>query len=155
TSAPPLSLLNNLRREIRAVDPSVPLTLTGSLEDLLKRYSYAEPRFGLVLMSVFASVGLALVAMGVFSVIAYTVARRTHEFGIRMAVGAGTADVTRMVLWMGLKLVGSGVGVGLLASFALTRLIANQLWRVSPNDPLALGAAVAVVALAGLAACYF
>jgi putative ABC transport system permease protein len=155
TSAPPLSLLDDVRREIWAVDRSVALTLTGSLEDFLKRYSYAEPRFSLVLMIVFASVGLALVALGVFSVIAYTVARQTHEIGIRMALGAGAADVMRMVLRRGLQLVGLGVGVGLLASFALTRVIASQLWEVSPRDPLTLGAAVAVVALAGLAACYF
>src|SRR5262245_56697877 len=155
TSAPPLSLLNNVRREIWAVDPNIALTLTGSLEDFLKQFSYAGPRFSLVLMGVFANVGLALVALGVFSVIAYTVARRTHEIGIRMALGAGAADVVRMVLWMGLKLVGLGVGVGLLASFAVTRVIANQLWGVSPRDPLTLVAVVAVVALAGLAACYF
>jgi predicted permease len=155
TSAPPLSLLNDVRREIWAVDRGVALTLTGSLEDFLKRYSYAEPRFSLVLMSVFASVGLALVALGVFSVIAYTVARQTHEIGIRMALGAGRADVVWMVLRGGLQLVGLGVSVGLLASFAVTRVIANQLWGVSPRDPLTLVVAVAVVALAGLAACYF
>ncbi len=155
TSAPPLSLLNNVRREIWAVDPNIALTLTGSLEDFLKQFTYAEPRFSLVLLSVFASVGLALVALGVFSVIAYTVARQTHEIGIRMALGAGSADVVWMVLRMGLKLVGLGVGVGLLASFAVTRVIANQLWGVSPRDPVTLVAVVAVVALAGLAACYF
>jgi putative ABC transport system permease protein len=155
TSAPPLSLLDDVRREIWTVDRGVALTLTGSLEDFLKRYSYAEPRFGLVLMSVFASVGLTLVALGVFSVIAYTVARQTHDIGIRMALGAGHADVVWLVLRSGLQLVGLGMGVGLLASFAVTRVIANQLWEVSPHDPLTLGAAVAVVALAGLAACYF
>jgi predicted permease len=155
TSTPPLSLLNDVRREIWAMDRNVALTSTGSLEDFLKEYSYAAPRFSLVLMEVFASVGLALVALGVFSLIAYTVARRTHEIGVRMALGAGTADVVRMILWMGLKLVGMGVGVGLLASFAVSRVIASQLWEVSPRDPLALGAAVIVVALAGLAACYF
>jgi ABC-type antimicrobial peptide transport system permease subunit len=155
TSAPPLSLLNDVRREIWAVDRGVALTLTGSLEDFLKRYSYAEPRFSLVLMSVFASVGLALVALGVFSVIAYTVARQTHEIGIRMALGAGRADVVWMVLRRGLQLVSLGLGVGLLASFAVTRVIASQLWGVSPRDPATLLAAVAVVALAGLAACYF
>jgi predicted permease len=155
TSTPPLSLLNNVRREIWAVDTNIALTLTGSLEDFLKQFSYAEPRFSLVLLGVFASVGLALVAMGVFSVIAYTVARQTHEIGIRMALGAGAADVVRMVLRMGLQLVGLGVGLGLLASFAVTRVIANQLWGVSPRDPLTLVAVVAVVAMAGLAACYF
>jgi putative ABC transport system permease protein len=155
TSTPPLSLLNNVRREIWAVDTNIALTLTGSLEDFLKQFSFAEPRFSLVLLGVFASVGLALVALGVFSVIAYTVARQTHEIGIRMALGAGAADVVRMVLRMGLQLVGLGVGLGLLASFAVTRVIANQLWGVSPRDPLTLVAVVAVVALAGLAACYF
>src|SRR5499426_3218135 len=155
TSTPPLSLLDDVRREIRALDPNVALTGTGSLEDFLKQFSYAEPRFGLVLMGVFASVGLALVALGVFSVIAYTVARRTHEIGVRMALGAGTADVVWMVLRRGLQLVGLGMGVGLLASFIVTRVIANQLWGVSPRDPLTLVAVVAVVGLAGLAACYF
>src|SRR5262245_19652061 len=155
TSTPPLSLLNDVRREIRAMNRNVALALTISLEDLLMQYSYAAPRFGLVLMGVFASVGLALVALGVFSVIAYTVARQAHEIGIRMALGAGAADVVRMVLRMGLQLVGLGVGLGLLASFAVTRVIANQLWGVSPRDPLTLVAVVAVVALAGLAACYF
>jgi putative ABC transport system permease protein len=155
TSVPPLSLLNDLRREIQAMDRNIALALTGSLEDFLKQFSYAAPRFGLVLMGVFASVGLLLVALGVFSVIAYTVVRQTHEIGIRMALGAGQADVVRMVLWLGMKLVGLGVGVGLLASFALSGVLANQLWEVSPRDPLTLSAAVAVVALAGLAACYF
>src|SRR5215468_2895443 len=154
-SAPPLSLLKDVRREIRAMDRNVALSLTISLEDLLMQYSYAAPRFGLVLMVVVASVGLALVALGVFSVIAYTVARRTHEIGIRMALGAGRSDVVRMVMRRGLQLVGLGIGVGLLASFVVTRVIANQLWGVSPRDPLTLVAVVAVVALAGLAACYF
>jgi putative ABC transport system permease protein len=155
TSAPPLSLLNDVRREIQAMDRNVALALTISLEDLLTQYSYAAPRFGLVLMVVFASVGLALVALGVFSVIAYTVARQTREIGIRMALGAGHADVVWMVLRRGLQLVGLGMGLGLLASFAVTRVIANQLWEVSPRDPLTLVAAVVVAALAGLAACYF
>src|SRR5262245_51065732 len=155
TSAPPLSLINNVRREIWAVDRNIALTLTGSLEDFLKQFTFAEPRFSLVLLGVFAGVGLALVALGVFSVIAYTVARQTHEIGVRMALGAGPADVVWMVLRMGLGLVGVGVGIGLLASFAVTRVIANQLWGVSPRDPLTLAAVVAVVSLAGLAACYF
>jgi putative ABC transport system permease protein len=109
----------------------------------------------LVLLVVFAGVGLVLVALGVFSVIAYTVTRRTHEIGIRMALGAAPAGVVRIVLRMGLRLVGVGVGLGLLASFAVTRVLANQLVNISPRDPLALGAAVLVVVLAGLAACYF
>jgi putative ABC transport system permease protein len=155
TSVPPLTLLNNVRREIWAVDRNIALTLTGNLEDFLKQFSYAEPRFSLVLLGVFAGVGLVLVALGVFSVIAYTVSRQTHEIGIRMALGASHTNVVWMVLRLGMQLVGLGLGLGLLASFAVTRVIANQLWGVSPRDPLTLGAVVVVVALAGLAACYF
>jgi putative ABC transport system permease protein len=155
TSRDPLRLLDSVRREIWGVDRSVALTMTGSLQDYLKRFSYAEPRFSLILLGVFAGVGLVLVAIGVFSVIAYTVSRQTHEIGIRMALGAGRADVLRMVLRMGFRLIALGVGVGLLASFAVTRVLASQLWSISPHDPLTLGIVVVVVAIAGLTACYF
>jgi ABC-type antimicrobial peptide transport system permease subunit len=109
----------------------------------------------LILLSVFASLGLVLVLIGVYSVIAYTVSRQTHEIGIRMALGASRADVLRMVLWMGARLLGMGLAVGLVASFAVTRLIASQLWGVSPHDPVTLCGVVVIVASAGLAACYF
>ncbi len=155
TAKDPLPLLNAVRREIWAVDHNVALTLTGSLKDFLKSFSYSQPRFTLILLGVFAGVGLVLVAIGVYSMIAYTVSRQTHEIGIRMALGAGHADVLRMVLRMGLRLVGLGVIAGLAASFGVTRLIASQLWGVSPYDPVTLAGVVAVVAVAGLAACYF
>jgi len=155
TSGEPLAMLNSVRREIWALDRNVALTLTGSLKDYLKSFSYSEPRFSLILLSVFASLGLVLVLIGVYSVIAYTVSRQTHEIGIRMALGAGSADVLRMVLWMGARLLGMGLAAGLVASFAVTRLIASQLWGVSPHDPLTLCSVVVVVAGAGLAACYF
>jgi putative ABC transport system permease protein len=104
---------------------------------------------------VFASVGLVLVAIGVYSVIAYTVSRQTQELGLRMALGARRADVLGMVVRMGLRLILVGVAIGLLASVAATRVLANQLWGVSPRDPITLMAAVTVMTLAGLAACYF
>jgi len=148
-------MLNTVRREIWAIDRNVALTMTGSLNDYLRSFSYAEPRFSLILLSVFASLGLALVLIGVYSVIAYTVSRQTHEIGIRMALGAGTTDVLRMVLWMGARLLGLGLAAGLIASFAVTRLIASQLWGVSPHDPVTLCCVVAVVASTGLAASYF
>jgi ABC-type antimicrobial peptide transport system permease subunit len=155
TSKDPLMMLNAVRREIWALDRNVALTLTGSLNDYLKSFSYAEPRFSLILLSVFASLGLVLVLIGVYSVIAYTVSRQTHEIGIRMALGASRADVLRMVLGMGARLLGIGLAVGLVVSFAVTRLIASQLWGVSPHDPLTLCGVVVIVASAGLAACYF
>ena len=155
TSKEPVSLLNAVRRQIWTVDRNVALTLTGSLKDFLKAFSYSGPRFSLILLGVFAGVGLVLVAIGVYSVIAYTVARQTHEIGIRMALGAGSADVLGMVLRMGARLIALGVVAGLLTSLALTRLMASQLWSVSPYDPITLGSVSAVVVTAGLAACYF
>jgi putative ABC transport system permease protein len=103
---------------------------------------------------VFASVGLLLVATGVYSVIAYTVSRQTHEIGIRMALGAGRADVLRMVASMGLRLVAIGVTIGLVATVGVTRIIANQIWGVSPHDPLTLSIVVSVMAIVAVAACY-
>jgi putative ABC transport system permease protein len=100
-------------------------------------------------------VGLILVAVGVYSVIAYTVARQTREIGIRMALGAGRRDVLRMVSIMGLRLIAIGAAVGLLASFGATRLIATQLTGVSPHDPLTLAGVVVLMTLVGIAACYF
>ncbi len=94
-------------------------------------------------------------AIGVYSVIAYTVARHTHEIGIRMALGAGRADVLRMVASMGLRLVAIGVAIGLPASLGVTRIISSQIWGVSPHDPLTLTIVVSVMASVGLAACYF
>jgi putative ABC transport system permease protein len=155
TVGEPGALLNSVRREIWAVDRNVALTNTGTLKQFLTRFSYAEPRFALVVLGVFAGVGLILVAVGVYSVIAYTVSRQTQEIGIRMALGARRVDVLGMIIRMGLRLVAVGVGVGLAASFAATRVMRHQLWGISPHDPLTLAAVVGVMTLAGFAACYF
>jgi putative ABC transport system permease protein len=155
TAKNPLLMLNTVRREIWAVDRNVALTMTGTLQDFLKEHSYAEPRFGLILLGVFAGVGLVLVATGVYSVIAYTVSRQTHEIGIRVALGASQLDVLRMVMRMGLRLIALGMIAGLAASFGVTRLLVSQIWGVSPYDPVTLCGVAAVVALSGLAACYF
>ena len=155
TSGNPAAMLNAVRREIWSVDRNVALTLTGSLQDILKQYSYAEPRFSLLVLGIFAVAGMTLVALGVYSVVAYTVSRQTHEIGIRVALGASRAEVLRMVLRMGGRLVGLGVVSGVAASFAVTRLIRSQIWGVSPHDPATLVVVVLVVSLAGFAACLF
>jgi len=153
TNGAPLALLNSVRREIWAVDRNVAVT-AGSLTDYLTQFSYAEPRFGLVVLGSFATVGLVLVTLGVFSVVAYTVSRQTHEIGIRMALGASRTDVLRMVLRLGARLTGGGILLGLASSLAVTRVLSSQLFDVAPNDPVTLAAVVVVVALAAFAACY-
>jgi putative ABC transport system permease protein len=155
TAADPNALLNAVRREIWTVDRNVALTNTGSLAEFLKQFSYAEPRFSLVLLGVFAGLGLVLVALGVYSVIAYTVAQQTHEIGIHMALGADRARVLWMVVSMGLRLVVLGIVAGVLVSLAAARVLASQLWGVAPHDPVTFAGVVAVLACAGLAACYF
>jgi predicted permease len=155
THGDPEALINSVRREIWAVDRNVALTLTGSLTGYLRQFSYAGPRFFLLLLAVFAAVGLVLVAIGVYSVIAYTVSRQTHEIGIRMALGATQSSVLRMVALMGLKLVAIGALVGLFASMAATKVLAAQLSNVSRFDPLTLASVIGLMAVVGLAASYF
>jgi hypothetical protein len=127
----------------------------GSVTDYLKQYSYSEPRLGLFVFSAFAGIGLVLVILGVYSLVAYTVARQTREIGIRIAVGASRGDVLRMTLGLGLRWIGAGVCAGLLASLAVTRMLANQLFDTSPTDPLTLTFVVTVIAVSAVAACYF
>ena len=154
TASDPLLMLNAVRREIWATDQNVALTFTGSLEDFISEFSYAGPRFALVMMGVFAVIGLILVTIGVYSVIAYTASRQTHEIGIRMALGARRADVLKLVLRMGTRLVVLGLAIGLVVSLALSRVIASQLWGVSPYDPATLASVAAVLLVTGLVACW-
>jgi len=155
TARDPLAMLDTLRKEIWSVDRNVALTMTGSLDDYLKRFTYAEPRFSLILLGVFAGIGLVLVALGVYSLIAYTVSRQIREIGIRMSLGATRPQVHRMVLRMGLQLIALGAAAGLLLSFGVTRVLSHQLWNISPRDPITLTAVVGIMLVAGLAATYF
>ena len=109
---------------------------------------------GTDLQGVFAAIGLGLVLLGVYSLVAYTVARRTHEIGIRMAVGASRRDVLHLTVAIGARWIGLGVAVGLLASLAATRLLTSQLWGVSPTDPLTLASVIGVVAMSAVVASY-
>jgi putative ABC transport system permease protein len=154
TTQEPLSMMNAVRHEIWMMDPGVALSHSGSVEGALNAYGYAGPRFGFLLMAIFGSIGLILVTIGVYSVLAYTTARRTHEIGIRMALGAEGGDVLGLVIKTGLRLVVAGVAVGLTASLLLSRVIATQLWGVTPHDPITLGGAVALLVATGVVACW-
>jgi len=154
TAGEPLAMLNAVQHEIWETDNNVALTFTGTLEGYINQFSYAGPRFGFFLMGIFAGVGLVLVTIGVYSVLAYTTSCRTQEIGIRMTLGAGSADVLRMVLRMGLRLVGIGGGLGLVASIALGRVIGTQLWGVSAYDPWTLACVPVILLLTGVVACW-
>jgi len=153
TAVEPLSMLQDVRREIWAVDRGVALTLTGTLEGYLQQFSYSQPRFGLILFGVFAIIGLALVAIGVFSVMAYSVSLQTHEIGIRMALGAQQSRVLNMVLRKGAVIIAIGVIIGEIVSLLLTRAIKSQIWGVSSHDPITFGAVLAVLIAVGITAC--
>jgi len=153
TGVEPLAMLMSVRREIWSVDRNVALTMTGTLEGYLQQFSYAGPQFGLVLLTIFATVGLVLVAIGVFSVMAYAVSLQTHEIGIRMALGSPARNVLNMVLGKGLRLIGLGILLGVIASVGLTRLVASQFWGVSPRDPVTFVGVILVLIAVGLAAC--
>src|SRR6202171_2683333 len=124
----PMTMMNSVQREIWATDNNVALTFTGTLEGYISQFSYAGPRFGFSLMTIFSSIGLVLVTLGVYSVLAYTTARRTQEIGIRLALGAKGSDVLGLVVRLGLRLGGIGRGLvitGLLACWLPARRAAN------------------------------
>lgn len=154
TAREPLAMLEAVQEQIWATDGGVALTLTGTLEGYISQFSYAGPRFGFYLMGIFASIGLILVTIGVYSVLAYTTAQRTHEIGIRMALGAEGGHVLRLVIQSGLKLVVLGAAIGLAASVGLGKVIATQLWGVSPYDAVTLVAVPALLLIVGLLACW-
>src|SRR5258705_116348 len=154
TGPEPMTMMNAIRHEIWATDSNVALTFTGTLESFIASFSYAGPRFGFLLMSVFGAIGLVLVTIGVYSVLAYTTARRTHEIGIRMALGAEKRDVLGLVIRMGLGLVGGGIVLGVVASLAVARVIATQLWGVSAYDPITLSSVAVLLLITGVVACW-
>ncbi len=155
TAGEPLAALASVRREIWAADRSVALTESDGVADYLSHHAYAAPRFTLVVLGAFAVVGLVLVALGVYSVMAYVVARQTREFGVRMALGADAGNILRLVFSNGFVLIGTGTVLGVAASLAATRVLANQLWQVSPYDLPTLAVVVGIIGLTGFAACFF
>ena len=156
TASEPLAMLNAVRQEIWKTDRGVALTLTGTLEGYISQFSYAGPRFGFFLLGIFASVGLILVTIGVYSLLAYTAARRTHEIGIRMALGATGSHVLGLVIRMGLRLVLLGIGIGLAVSLSVAKVLAKatELWGVSPYDARTMVAVPVLLLITGLVACW-
>jgi putative ABC transport system permease protein len=144
--------LKSISNELRAIDSGIAIGTPGTLQASLHEF-YRGPQFELVILTTFAGIGLVLVVIGVFSVMAYTVSLQTHEIGIRMALGAQQKDILRLAMINGFRLVAVGVLIGLLTSYGLTRFFVSQISGVSPTDPWTFAAVVMVIVFVGLAAC--
>ena len=147
------SVLDSVRRAVDSVDPDEPVYQARTLDELIDE-SLVPWRFSMTLLSVFAAMALLLAAAGIYGVMAYLVVQRTHEVGVRMALGARPRDVLRLVVTDGARLALLGVLTGLLISSALTRLMVGLLFNVSATDPTTLGFAACLLVLVALAACY-
>ncbi|MFY9531484.1 MAG: FtsX-like permease family protein, partial [Candidatus Acidiferrales bacterium] len=153
TSLDPASVTSAIREQVFAIDKDLPLYNIATMDQLISN-SVAQPRLNLSLLVAFAALALVLAAVGVYGVMAFAVTQRTHEFGIRITLGALPADILKQVILEGGRLAVLGLALGLVAALALTRLMASLLFGVKPGDPLTLGLAAALLALVALAACY-
>jgi len=153
TAGDPLQVAASVERTIHALDKDLPVVSIRSMEQLLDR-SMSQRRLTLVLLAGFAALALLLAAVGIYGVISYTVRQRTHELGIRMALGARPGDVLRLVVGQGMRLTLLGVALGLAAAFALTRLITSLLFGVSATDPLTFVGIAMLLTLVALVACW-
>jgi predicted permease len=134
TAGDPMALAGAVRNEIRAMDASLPVANIRPMTEVVAT-SLATPRLTGFLMGTFAAIALTLAAVGIYGVLSYLVARRTHEIGIRLAVGADRTQVLALVLKQGLTLAGAGIAVGVVSALLLTRLMQSLLYQVEPGDP--------------------
>jgi putative ABC transport system permease protein len=153
SSTDPASIIPALRHQVRELDSNVPVFNVRTMEQILAD-SIAPPRFNAMLIVLFAVLALLLAAVGIYGVISYGVTQRRHEIGIRMALGARPAEILRMVVGQGLKLVLIGIGLGLVAVFLLTRLMSKLLFEVSATDPLTFVLVSLILTGVALLACY-
>ena len=152
TTTDPGPVITTMRSEIGQIDPALAVFNAASFESLLAT-SLAPQRFNMVMMGLFGALALTLAAVGIYGVISYGVSRRQHEFGVRVSLGAGRAELQRLVLGHGLKLALIGIFVGLAVAVATSRLIAGLLFNVGPIDPLTLGGVAVFLGVIAIIAC--
>jgi putative ABC transport system permease protein len=151
TAAEPTALVSSIRKEIAAIDRQQPISDIHTLEEL-RQHALAPQRFNFTLLTIFAAVALALAVIGLYGVLAYTVAQRRREIGVRVALGAQWADVVRMITSQGMRLTIIGVAIGLVAAAALTQVMERLLFEVNPLDPITyVVVTVLLAAVAGAA----
>ena len=153
TTGDPAALVAGLRREVFTLDKNVPVYDVKTLEER-SQDATSRARFTTLLLGVFAALALFLSSIGIYGVMAYAVAGRTREIGIRMALGAQKADVLRLILSDGIILTITGVVLGLVASFAVTRILTSQLYGVDATDPVTFAVVSAILAAVAMAASY-
>ena len=149
----PTSLVSAVRQAVAEVDKTVPVADIETMERLVSE-SVMQPRFNMVLLGLFSAIALLLSAAGIYGVTAYTVTQRTHELGIRIALGAQLADVLRLIIGQGLAVIMIGIAIGLVAAFALTRLLKSLVFGVTTTDPLTFLAITLLLSVVAILACY-
>ena len=152
TSVEPATILPALRRAVWSVDPDQPVSSVATMNQLIGRL-VGPRRFTLILLGVFATTALLLAAVGIYGVIASSVGQRTHEIGVRMALGAQRYQVMRLVLGEGMVLTALGMIIGLAGAVAISRTLSSLLYEVTPTDPMTLASVVVVLGVVALAAC--
>ena len=142
-----------VRHEVESVDPNVPVHSVSSMNDIIAR-SVADRRFALELLGVFATVALLLAAVGIYGVMSYSFSQRTHEVGIRIALGAQRQDILRMALGEGMRIVVIGLALGIAGAAMMTRIFQSMLFGVGPADPITFISVSTILAGVALLACY-
>lgn len=155
TQGDPSSVVTDIRKQISSLDPNQPVTGVRTMQAALGEDLMSEPRFNLALFATFAGLGLLLAVVGVYGLMSHLVSTRTHEIGVRIALGAEFRHVAGTIMRDGARLLVAGAFIGLLGSLATTRLIREQIWRVSPFDPLSFSVVVLILLAAGLLACFW
>ncbi|MHB8501796.1 MAG: ADOP family duplicated permease [Candidatus Acidiferrales bacterium] len=153
TPGPTPGLIDELKKQVWSVDRQIPVSDIQSMNDLMAD-SLAQQRFNMLLLGLFAALALVLSAVGIYGLMAYAVSQRTHEIGVRLAVGAQRRDVLRLIVGEGAKLAFFGIVIGFSAAFGLTRLMASLLFEVTPSDPETFAAVALLLAAVALVACY-
>jgi len=149
----PANLAAAVRREVKAIDPDQPVAAMKTMEEWMTT-SVSAPMYRTSLLALFAFVALVLASTGIYGVMSYSVTQRTHEIGVRMAVGAARSDVLKLVVRQGMTLVAIGLVIGLLGAFALTRVLSSLLFEITPKDPATFIAVAIALPLVALFACY-
>ena len=153
TEGDPTAVMGSVRRAVEEIDPREVVYNVQTMDEVVSN-SFAARKFSMILLGVFAALALVLACVGIYGVISYLVGQRTHEIGVRMALGAQRSDVLRLMIGHGARMAMIGVAIGIGAALGLTRLMANQLFGVSAHDPLTFASVAMLLILVAVAACY-